>query len=903
MKFSTKLSIVITAIFLAGFSAMFLLGYTSILFMGIGLVVILSTFLVTRAATKPLDDLGRAAAEIGKGKRDVSVRVRSNDEIGLLAKAFNAMVVDLKESENKYKDMAEFLPQTVFEADARGTITFVNRHTRHTFGFTEQDVAAGMNVLDVVAPGDHARLRENMAKVLAGERMENIEYTAMRKDGSLFPFLSFVVPVTRDGTVAGMRGIGIDIAERKRAEDELRQREWQLSEAQRLAHLGSWVWRTGEDRATWTDELYRMLGLNPWDVEPMAETYLQFVHPDDRAAMEQAVRDTMIGGVPTSIEHHIIKKDGVVRVFHSQTDVVRDDAGKPVLLRGIVRDITERKNAENEARERETFLNDILDSIQDGISILDADLRVIRTNRTMELWMPERLPFKGRLCYEAYHERTSLCEGCPSLVTLRDGKPSSRIFTVMENGAAKVWLEHYTFPFFNADKSSVVGVIEHVRDITERKRAEEEALRRGELVGRLNSALVALSRNDLIYRGEIEPAFGTITEASADALAVARVSIWFYGEGEAGIECRDLYERSSGVHTAGIMLKASDFPAYFNALREEHCIAAGDAVTDPRTREFTEAYLRPLGIASMLDVPIRVAGKVIGVVCHEHTGRPRAWSVEEQSFVTAIAGFTSMAIEIHGRKSAEDELNKLNEELEAKIDERTKQLVNAQDELVRKEKLATLGQLAGSVGHELRNPLGVMNNAVYFLQTVLADADETVKEYLGIMKSEIFGAERIVSDLLDAVRTKPPQPQSASTEDVLQRSLEKCRIPGNIVVDIQAETKRPMFADLFQMEQVFVNLINNAADAMPKGGRISILVAEDREKSMVTIKFRDDGEGITAEHMSKLFQPLFTTKARGIGLGLVVVKNLTEANGGKVNVASEPGKGTVFTVTLPAGEA
>lgn len=280
--------------------------------------------------------------------------------------------------------------------------------------------------------------------------------------------------------------------------------------------------------------------------------------------------------------------------------------------------------------------------------------------------------------------------------------------------------------------------------------------------------------------------------------------------------------------------------------------------------------------------------------------------------------------DITERKQAEETIKKMNEELEFKVRERTQQLLDAQDELIRKEKLATLGQLAGTVGHELRNPLGVMSNAVYFLQTVLASADETTKEYLGIIKSEIAGAERIVSDLLDAVRTKPPQPQLVLAEDLIRMSLDKCRAPECVTVEVKSETRRPVLIDPLQMKQAFINLINNAVEAMPEGGVLSISarLAKAGERGMkegkasvvqaseasgrpsfVEISVADTGCGIAPAHMSKLFQPLFTTKARGIGLGLVVVKNLVEANGGRVSVESEIGKGTAFTVTLPAGEA
>ncbi len=242
------------------------------------------------------------------------------------------------------------------------------------------------------------------------------------------------------------------------------------------------------------------------------------------------------------------------------------------------------------------------------------------------------------------------------------------------------------------------------------------------------------------------------------------------------------------------------------------------------------------------------------------------------------------------------------ESLEEKVRERTKQLHEVQEELVRKEKLALLGQVADTVGHELRNPLGVMNNAVYFLQTVLADADETTKEYLGIIKDEIAVAERIVSDLLDAVRTKPPYPEMVEVAVLIQQTLRKCHVPPSITVRLGIpETLPAVLVDPVQMRQVFWNLITNGVEAMPNGGELEIRADENQEAKTVTVSIKDSGSGIAPEHLDKLFQPMFTTKVRRIGLGLVVVKNLTQVSGGSVEVESTQGKGSTFSVTLLGG--
>ncbi len=261
----------------------------------------------------------------------------------------------------------------------------------------------------------------------------------------------------------------------------------------------------------------------------------------------------------------------------------------------------------------------------------------------------------------------------------------------------------------------------------------------------------------------------------------------------------------------------------------------------------------------------------------------------------------------------------------------TSSLLEAQEDLVRKEKLATLGKLSGSVGHELRNPLGVISNAIYFLKTVIPDADETVREYLNIIKNEVDNSQRIITDLLDFARTKTPQARMISINEMVSQSLGKCTIPEGITVGIDIPETLPMITvDPLQMGQVFQNLITNAVQAMPNGGTLRVsarLISEfgmnqfrnadyglrnDEQldsgvspkseianpQSAIEISVTDTGEGISPENMEKLFQPLFTTKAKGIGLGLTVVKNLTEANGGRIKVESEIGKGTTFTVTL-----
>jgi signal transduction histidine kinase len=257
---------------------------------------------------------------------------------------------------------------------------------------------------------------------------------------------------------------------------------------------------------------------------------------------------------------------------------------------------------------------------------------------------------------------------------------------------------------------------------------------------------------------------------------------------------------------------------------------------------------------------------------------------------------------VDGHKKVEKELEKYSRDLKKMVEDRTKKLKEAQEELVRKEKLAVLGQLSGGVGHELRNPLGVISNAAYFLKETLTDADKTTKEYLDIISSEVNNAEKIVASLLDLSRIKPSERTEVAVSELILSILDKKHPPK----DIKVTTNIPkdissIFVDSAQISQTLANLITNAYQAMTDGGSLTINAKEHKGK--IYIEVVDTGCGISKKDTEKIFEPLYTTKARGIGLGLSVSKNLVEVNGGSIKVESIKGKGTTFKIVLPIKES
>ena len=189
----------------------------------------------------------------------------------------------------------------------------------------------------------------------------------------------------------------------------------------------------------------------------------------------------------------------------------------------------------------------------------------------------------------------------------------------------------------------------------------EQRLRRN------HAAIMNLARSDALSRGALDDALREITETASQLLGVERSSVWVYNADQTSILCLELFQRSKGAHESGIELPASAFPGYFAALKEERSIAAHDAHTDPRTREFSASYLTPLGIRSMLDAPIRVGGRMIGVICNEQVGAARTWTIDEEQFAGSLADFIALAMESNQRRETEQQLRTMLQEYEESL--------------------------------------------------------------------------------------------------------------------------------------------------------------------------------------------------------------------------------------------
>lgn len=228
-------------------------------------------------------------------------------------------------------------------------------------------------------------------------------------------------------------------------------------------------------------------------------------------------------------------------------------------------------------------------------------------------------------------------------------------------------------------------------------------------------------------------------------------------------------------------------------------------------------------------------------------------------------------------------------------------LEQAQARLVRQEKLAAMGQLASTVGHELRNPLAVIMNVLYLLETLAgAGASEAFRRHLATAKRETSAATLIVSDLLDYSAGRTPMTAPVQLADLVAEALSVVPPPAGVEVVQHVEPETAISADRDQIRQVLLNLITNGYDSMPSGGVLDISVRPAGDSAKITVT--DTGTGMDEETRANIFTPFFTTKSRGIGLGLAVTKRVVQAHGGTISVQSTPSVGTSFTVTVPAAD-
>jgi signal transduction histidine kinase len=283
---------------------------------------------------------------------------------------------------------------------------------------------------------------------------------------------------------------------------------------------------------------------------------------------------------------------------------------------------------------------------------------------------------------------------------------------------------------------------------------------------------------------------------------------------------------------------------------------------------------------------------IIYYISYRHTLK----SVAELQKGLHIIGKGNLDYSIKIRKN--DEISEISES----VNKMTIQLRDLTNNLKNQERMAAIGQTAGMVGHDIRNPLQAITSDLFLAKTELEDTPNSEQkknalESLDEIEKNVDYINKIVQDLQDYARPLNPKAEKSDIIEIIKR-ITKDSKPSNIQVSLKvAEEARKIQADSYYLNRIFYNLITNAIQAMPKGG--NLLIESKKEGNDVVLLVTDTGVGIPEEVQAKLFSVMFTTKSKGQGFGLPVVKRMTESLGGTVTFESQVGKGTTFIVRLP----
>jgi PAS domain S-box-containing protein len=377
---------------------------------------------------------------------------------------------ELRQSEARYRDLFENASDAIFILDANHRYVDVNRRATEILGYSRQELL-GMGVFDLIPPEQASRSEATFQLLRERGSYDRFEGQLRTKDGRLIDIEVSSSAIFAAGAFSGSRDIVRDVTVQKRAQQALLRSERLLSRAEEIAGLGSWEWDIETNQLTWSDEVFRIYGLDPARTMPTHELALEMVHPAYRVAFLSAIDATLKHGQPFDGQYCLVRPDGSVRFTHTKGEVVRDAHGKPVSMIGVVQDISERKRTE-------TFIQDILETVDEGFLIIDRDYRVLSANRAYAA--QAGLPLGeiiGKQCYRVSHGLDRPCfeagEDCGVKRVFATGEAAAALHTHRDAAGNPIYVETKAFPMTDPT-GQVSAAIEIVNNITEKKKLEEQ---------------------------------------------------------------------------------------------------------------------------------------------------------------------------------------------------------------------------------------------------------------------------------------------------------------------------------------------------------------------------------------------------------------------------------------------
>jgi PAS domain S-box-containing protein len=754
---------------------------------------------------------------------------------------------DLQESKAKLEEAQRITHVGYWERDlATDRITWSDE-TYRIYGLRPQEDQINLSVLrQKVHPEDWKLVSQALGEALGGGARYELEYRILRPTGEIRTVQS-TGDLKRDasGRPYHMFGTVQDITDRKHAEEALKlmsldvqESKTRLEEAQRIAHVGHWVWDQGSDVLTWSDETYRIFGMRPQDRLMNVTAFQEMVHPEDQEFFSRATQDAR-SGARGDIEYRIVRPSGEVRFVHSQGAVTRDVPGQSRQRFGTIQDITDRKRADEELRRSQFYLSE-------GQRLAQMGSWAFNPAGFFYYWSEELFrvygldPRKGAPTLEQYlgtihtQDRDFMANTIKRMHAERCGCDVKKRI-VLPNGELR-YIRCVGIPVLEGEV--LKGFIGTAIDITEQELLSQESERRQ---AHLTEAQRLTHTASWAWR-------------LRDRKSVALSAEWYRIFG---------FDPANGAPT---------WEEYIERIHPEDRLECQDgierAIAQKIDYEREFRILLPNGMV-----------KWIYIVSHPIL-----------SIIGDLEGFVGSSIDITVRKSAEHERERLRQ-LEA--------------DLAHIDRVSTLGEMAASLAHEIKQPISAaITSANTCIEWLAHDPPNLDRARAAAARIDKYGnrAAEIIDRIRSFYKKSPPQRELVDVNGLIQEMFtllkgEADRFSVAMRTDLCTELPRIM-VDRVQLQQVFMNLMLNGIEAMENSGG-ELTVKSELQEGQLQFSISDTGVGLPLGTIDQIFSAFFTTKPEGSGMGLAISRSIVESHSGHLWASAKNGQGAIFHFTLP----
>jgi PAS domain S-box-containing protein len=809
---------------------------------------------------------------------------------------------ELRLEAEQFQEFAKLLPIILFTVDTTSTITFVNRESLEFIGYSQEDLANGLEAVDLLIPADRDRARQRLADLLRGEEVGVSEYTALRKDGSTFPVLLRSSPIFIEGKVVGLRGFLFDTTDQKRTEEALRESEERyrqlfLTESDALILFYT---DTGEIIDV-NDTVLDMYGYGKEELLKLKVTDIS-AEPERtwKAVQEQADTGRTRGTIP--LRYHR-RKDGSSFPVEISTSLFLL-RGRQVLC-GAVRDISDRMRIEEELRKhRETLQGLVAErtaELEDANRKLRQEIR-FRARAEQSLREGEerfRTVFEGSLdaIILADPETGEILDANPTTCEVVS-KPYEEIVGLPYTKFVAPGSEDYVEELFR--RVALDMTLGHPSEIPIQRADGSRILFEGlgQIIQIDGEAVALIVLRDITERKEIEDALRKSEARYRRLFEDCPIALW-------EVDASPMKAYVDDLRDAGI----EDLTAYFadhpqevlSTFMKGRVIDTNKANVELFGADSKEAFLNGIPRIATEESYRRLSGKELATLIEGKT--------ESTVGEVAVQTFKGKRKRVFYRWSVAPGHERTFDKVLISIMDITERK-QMEQEIQKTQKLESLGVLAGGIAHDFNNILTAISTNLSTAR-MYGDLRDDISEMLADAEKASVRAKNLTQQLLAFAKGGTPVKKPVSISRLITTTAAFSLSGSNVRCEFSLPDDLWLAAvDEGQIGQVVQNLIINADQAMPRGGTIKI-----RAENMVIpekgslplenglylrISVTDQGVGVTGKDMPHIFDPFFTTKQKGSGLGLTTAFSILNNHAGHIEVESMVEEGTTFTVYLPA---